>query len=79
MDSSSGYLKQVLASGRQILTDTKAVASKEKREKIVKNSTQPPESDPHKAFIKKTITEKPKKEDVVKDLKRFIEEVESKL
>jgi len=61
------------------LSDTKVPATKEKREKIVKNSETPPESDPHKAFIKKTITDKPKKEDVVKDLERFIKEAESKL
>lgn len=75
----SSYLTQLLKSGKQILTDTKIPASKEKREKIVKNAQEPPDSDPHKAFIKKTITEKPSKEDVVKDFERFIKEAESKL
>lgn len=75
----NGYLSHVLKSGKKILNDTKAPATKEKREKIAKNAQEPVESDPHKAFIKKTITEKPKKEDVVKELKRFIEEAESKL
>ena len=79
MEQQNGYLSQVLKTGRKILTDTKLPASKEKRDKIVKNQEQPVESDPHKAFIKKTITEKPKKEDVLKDFRRFIEEAESKL
>lgn len=79
MEQQNGYLSQVLKTGRKILTDTKAPATKEKREKIAQNAKEPVESDPHKAFIKKTITEKPKKEDVLKDFRRFIEEAESKL
>jgi hypothetical protein len=75
----SAYLSHLLKSGKVILSDTKIPASKEKREKIVKNSQEPPDSDPHKAFIKKTITDKPKKEDVVKDFERFIKEAEAKL
>jgi DNA polymerase III epsilon subunit-like protein len=75
----SAYLSHLLKSGKVILSDTKLPASREKREKIVKNSQEPPDSDPHKAFVKKTITDKPKKEDVVKDLERFIKEAEAKL
>jgi hypothetical protein len=75
----NGYLSSVLKAGKKILIDTKAPATKEKRDKIAKNAQEPVESDPHKAFIKKTITEKPKKEDVVKELKRFIEEAEARL
>jgi hypothetical protein len=75
----SSYLTNLLKSGRQILTDTKLPATKEKREKIVQNAQAPIESDPHRAFVKKTITEKPSKEDIVKDFERFIKEAESKL
>ena len=75
----SSYLTQLLKSGRQILSDTKMPATKEKREKIVQNAQTPIESDPHRAFVKKTITEKPSKDDVVKELERFIKEAESKL
>ena len=73
------FLNQLFKSGKVILTDTKLPASKEKREKIVKNAQEPVESDPHKAFIKKTITDKPKKEDIVKSFKQFIQVAESKL
>ena len=75
----SAYLKQFLASGKQLLSDTKIPATKEKREKVAKNATEAPDSDPHKAFVKKDITDKPKKEDVVKDFQRFIKEAEAKL
>jgi hypothetical protein len=79
MEQQNNYLNQMLKMGKKILTDTKVPATKEKREKIAKNATEPVESDPHKAFVKKTITEKPKREEVIKEFKRFIEEAESKL
>ena len=75
----SSYLTNLLKSGKQILADTKIPASKEKREKIAKNAQELPDSDPHKAFVKKTITEKPPKDSVVKDFERFIKEAEAKL
>ena len=75
----SEYLTQILKSGKQILGDTKIPASKEKREKIAKNAETPLDGDPHKAFVKKTITEKPTKDSVVKEFERFIKEAEAKL
>ena len=66
-------------SGKKLLVDTKTPATKQKREQIAKNAKEPLETDPHKAFVKRTITDKPKKQDVVKEFKRFIEEAESKL
>lgn len=63
------------------MTDTKVPASKEKREVIAKSKTTPtPEDgDPHKVFIKKTISDKPKKMEVVESMKRFIKAEEAKL
>lgn len=75
----SAYLKQLLSSGKQLLSDTKIPATKEKRDKIAKNAQEPPDSDPHKAFIKKTITDKPNKDEIVKAFERFIKEAEAKL
>lgn len=76
----SDYLSQILKSGKKLLNDTKVPATKEKRETVAKSATAPPtDSDPHKAFIKRTISEKPKKLDVVEDLKRFIKTEEAKL
>ena len=71
------YLKSVLATGRQILGDTKAPPKP-------KGNAQPSplthtESDPHKLFVKKTVFEKPKKADLVKDLERFIKIAEDAL
>ena len=77
----SDYLSQVLKSGRTLLKDTKTPASKEKRETVAKSKTAPtPEdSDPHKVFIRKTISDKPKKLDVVESMMRFIKAEEAKL
>ena len=73
----SDYLKDVMASGRKILGDTKAPA----QSKAPKPSsiTQPPESDPHKVFVKRTVQDKPKKQEVVEEMKRFIKVAEDAL
>lgn len=75
----SSVLQNLLKDGKTILLDTKIPATKEKREKIAKNAQQPLDSDPHRAFVKRTITDKPDKDELVKDLERFIKEAESKL
>lgn len=77
----SDYLSQLMKSGKKLLTDTKTPATKEKREQVAKSatSTAPTETDPHKAFIKRTISEKPKKLEVVEEFKKFIKAEEAKL
>ena len=78
----SDFLQHLMKSGKQILVDTKTPATKEKREKVAKvaNETPKPEdSDPHKVFVKRTISEKPPKEKVVVDLLKFIKAEEAKL
>ena len=77
----SDYLTQVLKTGRTLLKDTKQPASKEKRETVAKAKASPTveDGDPHKVFIKKTISDKPKKLEVVEHMKRFIKAEESKL
>lgn len=74
----SDYLGQVLASGKKIIVDTKTPKKpKAPATSIEKMSV--PDSDPHKAFVRRCIAERPKKEDVVKDLKRFIAAAEAEL
>lgn len=70
----SSVLKDLMSSGRKILADTKAPAP----DKKVKASTinNPVESDPHKIFVKRTIAEKPKKAEVVEEMKRFVKQAE---
>ena len=80
----SDYLSQILKSGKKLITDTKIPASKEKRETVAKSVAKAEaggtvDTNPHKAFIKRVSSEKPKKDEVVKDLKRFIEQEEAKL
>jgi len=80
----SDYLKDVLASGKKLLTDTKA------RNKVVKKEEKPgkvpnpaagsgPETDPHKIFVKRMIQERPKKSELVEEVQKFCAEADSKL
>lgn len=79
MDS---HLKSIFESGRKILGDTKsakAPASKKGRAKLATEAQEPPETDPHKIFVKRAIREKPKSAEMIKDMKKFIEEAERHL
>ena len=79
MDS---HLKSIFESGSKILGDTKsakAPASKKGRAKLATEAQEPPETDPHKIFVKRAIREKPKSAEMIKDMKKFIEEAERHL
>lgn len=75
----SDYLKDILASGRVILGDTKTAKLKKDEKTKSSSLTQPPESDPHKNFVKRTINEKPSKKEVVEEMKKFIKAAEDAL
>jgi hypothetical protein len=74
----SEALRDFLSSGRKLLNDTKAPKAKTTK-------SQPPplgapvDTDPHKVFQKRTIADKPKKTEVVKDMEKFIKQAEDKL
>lgn len=85
-------LKGLIESGRQLITDTKArrpvSVTTEKQAKALRKkhgataaamASGPEETDPYKVFAKRCINEKPKKADVVDDIKRFIAAAEAKL
>ena len=73
-------LAAFLQSGRHLLIDTKAPRKSAKKEKVTKAEVMGEmESDPHKIFRKRCIAEKPKKADVVADIRRFIEAAEKDL
>lgn len=76
----SSYLKDVLSSGRRILGDTKQlppVAQQGQPNKPKPSSIHnPPETDPHKVFIKRAINERPKKGEMVDEIKKFIKQAE---
>jgi hypothetical protein len=74
----SDYLKQFLSKGGKILDDTKEPGIKKSIAKVAPLGTQAPE-DPHKAFIDRCIQERPKKIDIVEDLKRFVKIEDAKL
>ena len=77
---SDSVLKSFLQSGRHLLLDTKAPKKTQKKEKVTKAEVFGDlETDPHKIFRKRCIHEKPKKADVVLDIKRFIEAAEKDL
>ena len=73
-------LNAFLPSGRHLLIDTKAPRKSHKKEKVTKEELMGDmETDPHKIFRKRCIAEKPKKAEVVADIKRFIEAAEKDL
>ena len=76
-------LKSLFDSGRKLLADTKApkpVHQAKLKDKVTPASmTQPTESDPYKMFAKRTIHERPKKPELVDDIKRLIEMAEKEL
>lgn len=79
-----GTLKNFLESGKALLTDTKtrkpkAVAPKPPKVGFETASELKGENDPHKKFVKRVIDAKPKKSDLVEDLKSFIEKAEAEL
>jgi len=68
--------KSFLESGRHLVMDTKTPR---------KHGTKPPpiamtggsgSEDPHKVFVKNTISSKPKKAELVKDIEKFIKQAE---
>ena len=76
----SAYLDSILKSGRQILNDTKATKTGKAADPtpLQKQSTLV-EQNPHKAFVKQTIQNKPSKKDVVEKFRYFIQEAEANL
>lgn len=75
----SEALKDFLASGRKLLGDTKTPTAKETKKQPPSVGSGPVETDPHKIFQRRTIQEKPKKSEVVEDMKKFIKQAEDKL
>lgn len=79
-----GVLKDFLQSGKKLLADTKTPKAKKdtpKEKEVKKHMLQEASGsqDPHKAFIRKTVKDKPKKSEVVEQLQRFIDQAESAL
>jgi hypothetical protein len=77
MKSFDPYIKQLEESGRKILSDTKTP----KKSVVSKKQELSPEQqgDPYEVFIKRTIVDKPAKEDIVKELERFIKVKEKEI
>ena len=73
------FLKQFLDSGKKVLLDTKAPRPTQTSKQKGKIADTSMEGDPHKVFVRRCISEKPKKAEVVKELKRFIEAEEALL
>ena len=68
-------------SGKRLVADTKVPSNKPQKTQAVKGkpSEPAPSGDPHQAFIKRCIADKPKKKEVVEMIKQFIERAEAAL
>lgn len=76
-------LKDMLASGRSLLTDTKSAKKPgpgaSAKTPATKSLSAPPETDPFKIFIRKCVDEKRKKTEIVEDIRRIIKTAEEDL
>ena len=81
----SDYLKDILASGKKLLTDTKtprkALEPEKKTGKIPNPAagSDPVETNPHKIFVKRGIKERLKKSEIVEELQKFCDAEDAKL
>lgn len=76
----SDYFKEFMTSGRALLLDTKSPRKVVPAARAIKKEHMGVvETDPYKAFVKRVVTEKPKKTEIVKELKRFAEAAEAAL
>ena len=74
--------REFLASGKAIVGDTRARKIAQKGKALPPSSIEsltPAETDPYRIFAKRTVAEKPKKAEMVKDIKKFIEAAEALL
>ena len=76
-------LKSMFDTGRKLLSDTKKPKpphQEKLKDKVTPASmAKPTESDPYRMFAKRTIHERPKKPELVDEIKRLIEMEESRL
>ena len=74
-------LSELFKSGRHLLLDTKAPRKIPPKTTASKAEVMgmPTESDPHKLFIRRCVMERPKKNEIVDDIKRFIKAAEETL
>lgn len=75
-------LKALMDSGRKVISDSKTPKLAQKKKQVSRDEALgvgPAETDPHRVFVKRTINEKPKKAEVVKDIERFIKQAEAEL
>jgi hypothetical protein len=81
----SDYLKEVLANGRKLLTDTKTpkkYVEPEKKSGKLPNPAMgsgPLDKDPHKVFVKRAIKEKLKKHEIVEEVQKFCDSADADL
>ena len=75
-------LKDMLASGKRLLADTRIrrpAAEQKKKGPATKDLAAPAETDPFKIFIRRGVDERPSKDEMVKDIKKFIKTAEDNI
>jgi hypothetical protein len=75
-------LKSLFDTGRKLISDSKSAkppASKKGKASLATEAMEPPETDPHKIFVKRAVREKPKNPEMIKEIKKFIEVAEKHL
>ena len=75
----SDKLAEFFTTGRKLVSDTKQPKPAHKKKQSATQDIAAFEGDPHKVFIKRTISERPKKLEIIKDIVRFIKAAEAEL
>lgn len=73
-------LKGMLDAGKRLLVDTKQKRTAgPKKPNPSKDLVEPAETDPYRIFTRRVIAERPKKDEILKDIHRFIKAAEDAL
>ena len=73
-------LKALQESGKRLLVDTKQrKTSGPKKPNPSKDLIEPAETDPYRVFVRRVIAERPGKQEILKDIQRFIKVAEDAL
>ena len=73
-----GTFKQFMESGKKLIDNTTQPRVKETKKQPKGKMDEDP-GDSHSVFVKRTISELPKKSDVVEDLKKFVKAAEKNI
>ena len=72
--------KEFLNSGKKIISDTKQPKAQQSKKQVsLAESLSEPVGDAHQIFVKRTVSTKPKKAEIIEDFIKFVAQAEKEL